>query len=161
MGKAVFTPCCLTWGQTTVEVLKITSTSFNRPCACSTALSAPSPVAGHAWPTPLPETPDHSLAGPGQPLVGSLLFSPGSWCTQGLFVPSKGLFPQSHVSSGGSMVGLMATSSQESLCHTLSMIGNNKKKKTGNVAQISRCLEPRKTGRRNKLSLPFHLAVVR
>ena len=43
--------------------------------------------------------------------VGSLLLSPGSWCTQVLFVPSKSLFPQSCVSSGGSMVGLMVISS--------------------------------------------------
>ena len=33
-----------------------------------------------------------------------------------LFLPSKSLFPQSCVSSGGPMVGLMATSS--GLCHT-------------------------------------------
>ena len=31
----------------------------------------------------LPETPGHSLASLGQSLVGSLLLSPGSWCTQG------------------------------------------------------------------------------
>ena len=49
---------------------------------------------------------------------GSLLLSPWSWGTQGahtntlLFVPSKSLFPQSFVSSGGFMVGLMATSSK-------------------------------------------------
>ena len=48
----------------------------------------------------------------GQSFVGSLLFSPGSWCTQILFVPSKSLFPQFCVSSGSSMVGLMATSSK-------------------------------------------------
>ena len=35
----------------------------------------------------------------GQSLVGSLLLSPGSWCAQMLFVPSKNLFPQSCVSS--------------------------------------------------------------
>ena len=35
-----------------------------------------------------------------------------SWCTQVLFVPSKSLFPQSYVNSGGSMVGLMVTSSK-------------------------------------------------
>ena len=41
--------------------------------------------------------------------------APFSWvllCTKFLFVPSKSLFPQSYVSSGGSMVGLMATSSK-------------------------------------------------
>ena len=32
---------------------------------------------------PPPETPGHSQASLGQSLVGSLLFSPGSWCTQG------------------------------------------------------------------------------
>ena len=48
----------------------------------------------------------------GQSLGRSLLFSPWSRCTQVLFVPSKSLFPQSCVSSGGSMVGLMATSSK-------------------------------------------------
>ena len=31
---------------------------------------------------PLPETPGHSWASLGQSLVGSLLLSPGSWCTQ-------------------------------------------------------------------------------
>ena len=48
----------------------------------------------------------------GQSLVGSLLLFPGSWCTQVLFVPSKSLFPHSCVSSGGSMVELMATTSK-------------------------------------------------
>ena len=58
-----------------------------------------------------PETPGHSWASLGQSLVGSVLLSPGSWCPQG-FVPFKSLFPQSGVSSAGSMVGLMATSSK-------------------------------------------------
>ena len=39
-------------------------------------------------------------------------FSPGSWCAQLLSVSSKSLFPQSCVSSGGSVVGLMVTSSK-------------------------------------------------
>ena len=50
---------------------------------CHTALSVPSPAAGHCRPTPLLETPGHSQASLGQSLVGSLLLSPGSWCTQG------------------------------------------------------------------------------
>ena len=41
------------------------------------------------WPIPLPETPGHSQAS-----LRTLLLSPGSWCTQGLCVPSKSLFPQ-------------------------------------------------------------------
>ena len=40
----------------------------------------------------------------------SFLLGPGA--CKALFIPSKGLFPQSCVSSGGSMVGLMATSSK-------------------------------------------------
>ena len=47
-----------------------------------------------------------------QSLVGSLLLSPGPGVHKVLFVPSKGLFPQSCVSSGGSLVGLMVTSSK-------------------------------------------------
>ena len=30
MGKAVFPPCCLTWGQTMVEVMKVMVTSFKQ-----------------------------------------------------------------------------------------------------------------------------------
>ena len=68
-----------------------------------------------------PETPGHSWASLGQSLVGSVLLSPGSWCPQG-FVPFKSLFPQSGVSSAGSMVGLMATSfrtSHDALLHSV------------------------------------------
>ena len=39
---------------------------------------------------------------------GSLLLSLGSWYTEILLVPSKSLFPQSCISSGSSMVGLMS-----------------------------------------------------
>ena len=97
-----------------VEVMKMMKASFRRSHAHTALLSGPSPAAGHRQPTPLPETPGHSQASLGQSLVGSLLLSPGSWCTQGcfFFVPSKNLFPQFCVSSGGSMVGLMATSSK-------------------------------------------------
>ena len=49
---------------------------------CTAALGAPSPAAGDRWPMPPPETPGHSQASLGQSLVGSLLLSPGSWCTQ-------------------------------------------------------------------------------
>ena len=48
----------------------------------------------------------------GQSLVGSLLFSSGSWCTQGFVCALHEMFPKSCVSSGGSVVGLMATSSK-------------------------------------------------
>ena len=83
MGGAVFPPCCLSWDQTVVEVMKIMVTFFKRSHVCIASLSAPDPAAGHCWPTPLPETFGHSQASLGQSLVGSLLFSPGSWCAQG------------------------------------------------------------------------------
>ena len=65
------------------EVMKIMVTSFKRSCACTAALSAPDPAAGHHQPMPPPETPGHSQTSLGQSLVGSLLLSPGSWCEQG------------------------------------------------------------------------------
>ena len=110
MGGTVFPPCCLTWGQTMVEVMKIMVTSFKRFHAVTASLSVPDPAAGYRQPTPPLETPGHSRASLGQSLVGSLLLSPGSWCTKVLFVPSKTLFPQYCIISGGSMMGLMATS---------------------------------------------------
>ena len=66
-----------------VEVMKIMLTSFKRSNASTATLSAPNPAAGHHQPTPPPETPGHSQASLGQSLVGSLLRSPGSWCTKG------------------------------------------------------------------------------
>ena len=79
----MFPPCCLTCGQTMVEVMKIMATSFKRSPACADTLSAPSPAARHRRPGPPPETPGHSRASLAQSLAGSLLLSPGSWCTQG------------------------------------------------------------------------------
>ena len=95
-----------------VEVMKIMATSFKRSHPHTATLSALSPATGHCQPTSLLETPGHSQAGLGQSLVGSLLLSPASWCTQGSVSALQSLFPQSCVSSGSSMVGLMATSSK-------------------------------------------------
>ena len=50
-----------TWGQTMVEVMKITVTSFRRSLSCTATLRAPSPAAGHRPPTPPLETPEHLL----------------------------------------------------------------------------------------------------
>ena len=99
----------LTWDQTMEEVMKIMVTSFKRSHACTATLSAPNPAAGHRWPTPLPDTPGHLWTSLGQSLVGSLLLGPGvhRFC----LCPPR-VFPQSCVSSGSSMVGLMATSSK-------------------------------------------------
>ena len=58
-------------------------TSFKMSHACTAPLSAPDPAAGNCQPTPSPENLGHSQEGLGQSLVGSLLLSPGSWCTQG------------------------------------------------------------------------------
>ena len=98
--------------QTMVEVMKIMATSCKRPQACTAALSTPNPAAGHHLPMPPPETPGHSRARLGQSLVGSLLLSPGSWCAQGSVCAHQEFVSQSCVSSGSSMVGLMATSSK-------------------------------------------------
>ena len=65
-----------------VEVMKIMATSFKRSHAHTATLSAPNSAVGHCWPTPLPETYRHAWASLGQSLVGSLLLSPGSSCTQ-------------------------------------------------------------------------------
>ena len=54
----------------------------------------------------------HSQVSPGQSPVGSLLLSPGSWCTQGSVCAHQESISQSCVSSGSSMMGLMATSSK-------------------------------------------------
>ena len=112
MCETVFNPCYLTWGQTMVKIMRIMVTSFTRSHAWTAAFSTPKSAAGHYWPTPLPQTPGHSWASLGQSFVGSLLLSSGSWCAQGFFEPSKSLFPQSYVNSGGSVVGLKATSSK-------------------------------------------------
>ena len=96
-----------------VEVMKIMATSFKRSHAHTATLSAPNPATGHLRSMPLPETPGHFQASLGQSLVGSLLLSPGSWWAQGFVCAHPRVcFPQSCVSSGGSVVGLMATSSK-------------------------------------------------
>ena len=69
--------------QTMIELMKIMATSFKRFHVNTASLSAPNPAAGHRQPMPLPDTPGPSRACLGQSLLGSLLFSPGSWCTQG------------------------------------------------------------------------------
>ena len=99
MGWLVFPSCCLARGQIMVGVMTIMATSLKRTYARTVLFSAPDPMAGHCRPTPPLETPRHSQACLAQSLVGTLLLSPGSWCTQVLFGPSKSLFPQSCVSS--------------------------------------------------------------
>ena len=83
MDGALFPPFCLIWDQTVVQVMKIILPSFKRSHAGTATLSAPNPAAGPCWPMSLLETPGHSQASLGQSFIGSLLLSPGSWCTQG------------------------------------------------------------------------------
>ena len=73
--------------------------------------SVPPACSSHHRPTPPPGTPGHSWASLGH-LWGHCSFLLGPGAHKVLFVPSKSLCPQSCVSSGGSMVGLLATSSQ-------------------------------------------------
>ena len=83
MDRAVFPPCCLTWKQTMVGVMKIMATFFKRSCAYTVVFNAPDPAAGHCWPRPPLETPGHSQASLHQSLVGWVLLPPEFWCTQG------------------------------------------------------------------------------
>ena len=76
-----------------VEVMKRMATSFKSRHACPAVLSAPDPAAGHGRPTPPPETLGHPRASLGQPLVGSQLLSPASWCTQGFVCALRETFP--------------------------------------------------------------------
>ena len=105
-------PCFLTWGQTMVEVMKIMVISFKRLHACTATQS----------PLTLPQATANPrlrqrLLDTHRPVWVSLLwghcsFLLGPGMQKVLFVPSRSLFPQSCVGSGGSMVGLMATSSK-------------------------------------------------
>ena len=101
-----------------VEVMKIMATSFKRSHAHTATLSAPDSAVGHCWPMPLPETYRHSWASLGQSLVGSLLLSPGSSCTQVSFCalpesvsPVLCKFWQLYGRVNGDLL-------QEGLCHT-------------------------------------------
>ena len=108
----------LTWGQTMVGVRKIMATSFKRSHAHIVILSAPNPEAGHhlLQPTTEPHLHWRLLETPGKVWVSvlrgpcSFLLGPGAH--KFLFVPLQSLFPQSCVSSGCSIVGLIVTSSK-------------------------------------------------
>ena len=94
---------------------------IQRSHAHSGTLSVPNPTAGHRRPTPLPEAPGHSQTSLSQTLVGSLLLSPGSWCTQGFVCALPESVSQSCVSFGRSMVGLMVISSKRAyaICNSV------------------------------------------
>ena len=112
MGGAAFPPCCLTWGQTMVEVMKIMDTSLKRSM-CTLLHSVPRPCsrapltqasAGSSW-TLMGKSGSVSCG-----VTAPFLLGPDAHKL--LFLPSKCLFSQFCVSSGGSLVGLTATSSE-------------------------------------------------
>ena len=100
------------WGQTMVEVIEIMVTSFKRSHACTATFSAPNPAEGHRQSMPPIGISGHSQASLGQCLVGSLLLSPGSWCTRFCWCPPRVYFP---VLCNGEVTGDLL---QEGLCHT-------------------------------------------
>ena len=95
-----------------VEVIKIMVTSFKRSHAHTATLSAPNPEQATADPHLCQRLPDTHGKVWGSLLWGHCSFLLGPDAYKVLFVPSKSLSPQSCVSSGGSIVGLMATSSK-------------------------------------------------
>ena len=109
MGRAVFPPCYLTWGQTMMEVMKIMATSFRKSYACTAAFHVPEPAAGHCWPTPPRRLLDTHRQVWFSLLWGRCSFLQGPGGHMVLFVPSKSLFPQPCVSSGSCIVALMVT----------------------------------------------------
>ena len=112
LGGNVFPPCCLTLGQTMAEVMKIMVTSFKKSHACTAALSAPTLQQATADPRLGRRLPDTHRQVWFSLLWDHCSFLLGPGVQKALFVPSKSLFPQSCVSSVGSMVGLMATSTK-------------------------------------------------
>ena len=99
-----------------VEVMKIMVT-FKRSHVCTATLSASNPAAGHHQLMPPLETPEHSQTRLGQSLVGSLLLSPGSWCTSFCLCPLRVYLPvlckfwQLYGGVNGDLL-------QEGVCHT-------------------------------------------
>ena len=110
MGGAVFLPCYLTWGQN--MVIKIMAASFKR--SHHTLLHSVLPTLQQA--TTNPHLCWRLLNTHGQVWVNLLWnhcsFLLGPDAHKVLFVPSKSLSPQSCVSSGSSVVGLLLTSSK-------------------------------------------------
>ena len=101
-----------------VEIMKIMATSFKKHCARTERLSAPNHAAGHHQATPLLETLRHSWASLGQSLVESLLFSPGSWCTQGFVCALQESVSPVLCKFWWLYYGVNGDLLQEGLCHT-------------------------------------------
>ena len=89
----------------------------NVPCMTA-ALSTPDPVAGHCRVMPPVETPGHSWPCLGKFLVRSLLFSPGSWCTQGFVCALQVSVSPVLCKFWQLYGGVNGDLPQEGLCHT-------------------------------------------
>ena len=100
------------WGQTMVEVMKIMVTSFKRSSSCTAPLKCPQPCSRPPL-THISARDSWTLTGKSRSVsyVGHCSFLLGPGAHKFLFVPPRVCFPDC-VSSGGSMVGLMATSSK-------------------------------------------------
>ena len=112
MGGTVFPPCCLTWDQTILEVMKKNGYFLQKVPRTHCRTQCP-------WPCSRPPL-IHTSARDTWTLTGKSgsvfcgVTAPFCWVlvqTRFCLCPSS-LFPQPCVSSGGSMVGLMAISSK-------------------------------------------------
>ena len=92
--------------------MKLMATSFKRSHASTATLSAPTLQQATAKPCLCQRRQDTHRQVWVSFLWGHCSFLLGPGAHKILFVPSKSLFPQSCVSSGGSVVGLMVTSSK-------------------------------------------------
>ena len=101
-----------------VEVIKIMATSFKRSHADTATLSAPHPAAGHCQPRPPPEILDTHGQVWVKSLVGSLLLSPGSWCTQGFVCALQKSISPVLSKLWWLYIGVNGDLLQEGLCHT-------------------------------------------
>ena len=90
--------------------------SFQRSHAYTAALNAP--ACSKPRPTPLPQTPGFSGASPGQPLLGSLLLSPGSQCAQSFVCALQGSIFPVLCKFWWLYGGVNGDHLQEGLCHT-------------------------------------------
>ena len=99
MGGVVFPPCSLASGKTMVGEMVVMVTSFKRtmpagPSFQDCCIQRPWPH-GSPLSTQASAGDSDTQASLAQPLVGSLLRSPGSWCAQVLFVSPRVYFPSS------------------------------------------------------------------
>ena len=111
MGGAVFPPCCLTWGQTVVEVMKIMAVQFSHSVLFNS--SGPHESQNTRPPCPSPAPGVYSNSCPSSrwchPTISSSVI-PFSACPQSL--PASGFFPVSQLFAwGGQSIGVSVSAS--------------------------------------------------